>query len=441
MAEGLIQERGIKRGRTRTQRIIVLIVVAALLVILAVAWLSLRPRPDELTLAAWTWARVERRTLQQTLQVSGTMDVERQEDIVSLQTGTLSSLGVAIGERVHAGQVLARIDSKTLQDQLAQSESTLEKTRRDLAKLALENRYTLAAAERGRPALVRAVADAAQEVQDAQRLLDANAGTAHDLKAAQDRAAAAHEALDRADADRDHAAALYELSRRNMEADIALMGAAVTRLKESLDECTVRAPFDGTVMDSYAQVGSFITQYQKLFHLADTAHPRVILDVPEDSVVELKKAQPVTILSGSGRYAGTIERIGLEAQTDSSGTSTVPVYVTLSDPPSSVIPGSSATGEIVLGVKAGALILPRGAYLSTGSEHVVYRIQGERAVRTEVIYGVIQANEVEVVSGLAEGDRIITSGYQDFIDRPSIRLRPQGTTHAPADAGAGGKSQ
>ncbi len=427
MDEGMIRERGIKRSRTRSQRIIVLFVVAGVAGIMVAAWFLLRPRGEEFTVSAWTAAAVARRTLSQTLQVSGTMDVERQEDVVALQPGTLASLGIAIGDRVKQGQPLARLSSPSLEDQLAQAESTLQKTRRDLEKLALENDYARAAAARARPGLVRAVADAAQDAAVARQLMDADAGTAHDLKAAQDRETAARDALATADADGAHAAAVYELSRRNMEADIALMSASSARLREHIADLTVRAPFDGTVMDTYAQVGSFLSQYQKIVHLADTAHPLVTLDVPEDSVAGLAAGQKVTILSGTGRFEGIIERIGLQAQAGGSGAAaTVPVYVSLTAPPASVIPGSSATGEIVLGTKEGALVLPRGPYLSSGSEKYVYRIQDGEAVRTEVAYGIIQADEVEVLRGLSAGDRIVTSGYQDYIDRARVRLRPEG---------------
>jgi HlyD family secretion protein len=346
---------------------------------------------------------------------------------VSQQPGTLASLGVAVGARVKAGQALARLSSKSLEDQLAQSQATLEKTRRDLEKLTLEHDYDTAAAARARPGLQRAVDDAVKDTADERALVAANAAPARDLKTAQDREDAAREALAKADADGAHAAAVYQLSRRNMEADIALLAAAAGRLQEAIDDLTVRAPFDGTIMEVNAQLGAFISQYQKLFHLADTAHPQVVLDVPEDSVPGLAAGQQVTVINGAGRFSGTIERIGLEAQVGSSGSSaTVPVYVTPAAVPGGVLPGSSATGEITLGTKKGALVLPRGPYLSSGNERWVYRISGGEAVRTEVSYGIIQADEVEVVAGLQAGDRIVTSGYQDYIDRERVRLRPEG---------------
>lgn len=437
---GLIDERGVRRARTRPQRIVVLIVLAALVLVAGTAWLALRPRVDDFTVTTWTSAVVEKRRLTETLQVSGTIDVEREEDVGALQPGILAAVRASIGQRVRAGDVLARIGSKSLQDQLAQAESTLDKTRRDMEKLALENRYTMEAAARARPALERAVTEAARDVENTRQLAAANAATTRDREAAQDREAAARDALARADADRDHAAAVYELTRKNSEADIALMTAGIRRLEEDLSDCTVRAPFDGTVMDSYAQPGAFISQYEKLFHLADTAHPRAVLDVPEDVVASLKTGQAVSVLSGSAQFPGVIERIGLEAQVSTSGsTATVPVYVTPTGGPGTLIPGSSVSADIILGVKDGALVLPRAAYLSTGSEHTAYRIQGDRAFRVEVAFGIIQEDEVEVLSGLAEGDRVITSGYQDFIDRASVHLRPGGDTSAPG--GAGGKAQ
>ncbi len=425
--EPLVQERGIRRRRTRGQRLIALFVVVALVGIVGAAWLLLRPRQQGFTLSSYTYAAVRRGDLRQTLEVSGTMDVKQQEDVVALQHGFLSAIAVSKGDRVKKGQVLGRLEAKDLEDQLSQSQSDQARLQRDLERLGVTNRFSEKDYERARPGLLRAVDEAARSSADTARLAELGGATRRDLSAAQDREAAARDALAKADSDRQQAQALYELAVRNSEADIEQMTATIRRLQESIDECTIAAPFDATVMDIYPQTGDYISQYQKLFHLADTEKPRVVLDVPEDAVAAVAAGQSVSVLLTNGTFEGTVERIGLEAQVSSSGSAaTVPVDVTFDRPPASVIPGSSASAEITLGVKRGTLILPRAAFLSTGEQRYVYRISGNRAVKTPVAYGVIQTTEVEVLSGLSEGDRVITSGYSDYIDRDEIQLRLDG---------------
>jgi HlyD family secretion protein len=66
--------------------------------------------------------------------------------------------------------------------------------------------------------------------------------------------------------------------------------------------------------------------------------------------------------------------------------------------------------------------LPRGAFLTTGSQKWVYVVDGTVAKKTAVTFGTLTANTVEVKSGLKAGDTVITSGYQDFIDQDQIQL-------------------
>ena len=74
------------------------------------------------------------------------------------------------------------------------------------------------------------------------------------------------------------------------------------------------------------------------------------------------------------------------------------------------------------GVTEAALVLPRGPYLTTGSQRYLYRLEGDRAVRSAVTFGRIEGNRVEVVTGVAAGDRIIVSGYQNFIEHETINV-------------------
>jgi multidrug efflux pump subunit AcrA (membrane-fusion protein) len=53
----------------------------------------------------------------------------------------------------------------------------------------------------------------------------------------------------------------------------------------------------------------------------------------------------------------------------------------------------------------------------------VYKIEGKKAKKTAVEFGEIQGNQVEVVKGLAAGDRIIVSSYSEFIDESVVELK------------------
>ena len=87
-----------------------------------------------------------------------------------------------------------------------------------------------------------------------------------------------------------------------------------------------------------------------------------------------------------------------------------------------LLEGNTAVGTIDLGKTEGALLLPRGPYLTTGSERYLYKVVGNTARRIAVTFGSTEGSSVQVQSGVSEGDTIITSGYQNFIEYDQVVL-------------------
>ncbi len=102
------------------------------------------------------------------------------------------------------------------------------------------------------------------------------------------------------------------------------------------------------------------------------------------------------------------------------------VVIVFDDPPGRVFPGAPVGVRISLGTKHDALWLPRAPFLTSGSQLTVFRVQGDTAVRMEAYFGIVTDQKVEVLSGLAEGDVVVTSSYQDFLQYPEITLAKGG---------------
>ncbi|NRB81389.1 MAG: hypothetical protein HRU38_22450, partial [Saccharospirillaceae bacterium] len=103
--------------------------------------------------------------------------------------------------------------------------------------------------------------------------------------------------------------------------------------------------------------------------------------------------------------------------------STVSVVVKPVENSGEFLLGSTAIGEFSLGIQKDVLTLPRGAYLTTGSQRYVYVINDGQAVKTAVSFGDIQNNTVQILSGLTQGDEVIVSGYQNFISEQLISVK------------------
>jgi len=149
------------------------------------------------------------------------------------------------------------------------------------------------------------------------------------------------------------------------------------------------------------------------------------MEVNETDAGSLNVGDKMTLTVSAKTLVAVITSIGKVAALSSDGlTATVTVRV---KPTTAVTltPGASAAATLTLGSKAGALTLPRGAFLTTGAQKYVYVVQGSTARKTTVTFGTLQSDTVEVKSGLKAGDVVIVSGYQDFIDQDLVQIQPR----------------
>jgi len=81
------------------------------------------------------------------------------------------------------------------------------------------------------------------------------------------------------------------------------------------------------------------------------------------------------------------------------------------------------TTRLVFESKHNVLKVPRGAWLESGGGRSAYAIDGKTATKRDVAVGTASVSEVEIISGLQEGERIITSDTSSFGNARSVILQ------------------
>ena len=172
--------------------------------------------------------------------------------------------------------------------------------------------------------------------------------------------------------------------------------------------------------------GSLISENEALFSIADRSSALVELEISETYSGYLKQGQPVDLTIGSGELTGTIGSVGKVAVASSDGIgSTVTVKVIPDGSPETLVPGSTVVGELQIGTQENVLSLPRGSYLTTGSQKYLYVVEGDTAVKREVGFGTVQGNDIVLLRGVQAGEEVIISGYQNYIEYESVKLEKE----------------
>jgi len=179
----------------------------------------------------------------------------------------------------------------------------------------------------------------------------------------------------------------------------------------------LRAPTDGVVYN-LPRAGESVAPGQLVATVGDPYHVRVRARVDAPDLPRVRAGQRLVVTFNglpNQRLQGNIVLVppGLR---EVAGREVGEVIGEIAGDASALPANASVNVEIVIGEKASALVIPRGALLRDGSSRIVYRLVDGKAKRTPVVIGLIGPSEVEIVSGLSEGDRVILPGAAPLSD-------------------------
>ncbi len=333
--------------------------------------------PEVPTIDAQT-ARVARRELVERLVVRGSIVARPNQDvrIAAQVAGRVVAMKVAEGDAVRAGQLLAQIETRPLEEQRRAAGAALEqaRTERDNAE------RNLARTER---LFERGIA-AGKEVEDARA------------------------------------------QRATASAAVEKAGADLAAAQRQLVRASVRSPFDGQVVRRFVGVGEQVdgTAAQPLLEVANLARVELAAQVPSEHLSRVRVGQAAEV--GCDAYPGRdfAGRVIAIAPAVDPTTNAVLVRILVANLERLLKVGMFGEARIALATKPNALTVPRSA-LAQGERGVaVYAVSGELAVRTAVKVGLETSDAVEILSGLKEGQLVLVSSVHGLGEKARLAARP-----------------
>lgn len=179
---------------------------------------------------------------------------------------------------------------------------------------------------------------------------------------------------------------------------------------------SIRSPISGVIARADAAAGAFVVEGHELFHVVDLDRLWLRIRVPEAEVARAGSARgawfevdgfehPFDATPASGARV-----VALGAVVDPE-TRTVPLVIEVANPDGKLRAGLAVRARVLAGEPLRALAVPASAIVDEGAEQVAYvEASGERFERRVVQTGVRDRELVEIVSGLAPGDRVVTRG-------------------------------
>ena len=313
--------------------------------------------------------------------ISGNLQAAQEATVRAQIGGTVLQTLVDEGQRVSTGTLLARIDDRTIRDQYlsARSAVTSAQSAAEVAQRNLERNERLATAG--------AIAD-------------------RDLESSRSQNVAA-------------------------QSQLADAKARLTLQEKQLADAQIRAPFNGIISNRKVSGGDVVQPGGEMFTVIDPTSMRLEASVPASQLNAIRIGSPV-LFSVSGypdrSFTGKITRINPVADPS---TGQVRVVVSVPNSGNNLVGGLFAEGRVAA-ERRNALVAPANAVDVTGVRPFVIRLKEGKVERVDVELGLRdeESERVEIKSGLAKGDTLLTGAARGISPGTPVRVSTPSDTPA-----------
>jgi len=366
--------------------------------------------------------KVTRSDLSNDISLTGEFQPYQEVDLMAKVSGYVKSIPVDIGDQVKEGQVLATLEIPEMEDDLTRAAAAAQAADADVTTARDDLRRATASHEIAHLSYTR-IEDVNKKEAGLVPLQEIDVVHSRDLEAeaqlsmAQSRLRSAEQHSQMAQSEQARVHTLYKYTK-------------------------IVAPFSGVITKRYANVGSMIqagtssqTQAMPVVRISQNNLLRLMLPVPESNVplIRDKEAVEVRVASVGKTFEGRITRFSKSVQT---ATRTMDTEVDIPNPDFVLVPGMYA--DVVLRTEhhSNALSLPVAAIDRSRGTTDAYTIDSSGILHIcPVKTGIETPQQIEVLSGLKEGDTVIPGRHSGLQD--GMKVRPK---YMDASGERGGKA-
>jgi len=424
--------REVPRRRSPRNKLKPSVLLAWLLLLLFVACSKKEKEPEPEV--AVQVAPVGSTTLEYTVAADAVLFPLAQAAIVPKVSAPVQKFYVQRGSRVHQGQLLATLENRDLSAAAEQNHGDYEQ-----AQAAYET--TTAAS------LPADLQKAQLDVDAAAKLLEAQQKIYDSRQNLFQQGAIPRKDFDQAGVDLTNARNQYEISRKHLDAMLAVekrttLRSAAGQLQSAkgkylqsttqLSYTEIRSPITGFVTDRPLYAGEMAAAGTALITVMDTTQIIARAHIPQVEAALLKLKDKATI-TAPGAPQGLEGAVSVISPALDPNSTTVEVWVQAQNPNQALRPGSSVRLSIVAQTIPNALVIPAEGLLTApdGSASVMVVGSDGKAHQTEVKVGVRQDDQVQITDGLQVGQKVVTVGAYGLPDGAKLKIEQPGEKSSP----------
>lgn len=351
------------------------------------------------------------------LAVQGKVVAANAPTLFSQQPGQIRLLKKP-GETVTLGDLLAVVESPSLENEVKQQQALLASMQSDVERAALQAREQQLDMEQIQLSAKINLQAAKRELARAKQSLQLGVLRQIDLDMAQDK-------LTQTELEFNHAARKVSLAADKLTFEqksgaqaLERQQLVVAELSRKLDALQIKAPVTGQVGSWLVEQQNHVLEGQGLLTVIDLSRYEAELSVPENYAAELIAGQQVDVTLNGQNLKGALSHVAPEVI---EGYVRARVRFNEQDA-ASLRQNQRLSARIVFESRQNVLKVARGDFIASGGGRLAYQLQDDVAVKTPVELGALSVQWVEVLSGVKEGDQLVISNTSEFKDADRVRL-------------------
>ncbi|MGI2125459.1 efflux RND transporter periplasmic adaptor subunit [Shewanella oncorhynchi] len=396
-----------------------LIIGGCALLVSALVWASLGSDSvsKSLSRSDITTAKLFVGTLTRDVATTGKIVAANAPILYSTEEGTVTLLSNP-GDTVNKGDVVAKLDSPRLTNQLEQAKSLLAGMESALERAKLDARRDQLQAYQTLDIATVDLEAADRESRRGEELIQSQLIGQIDYEKGKDD-------LHKAKLKFKHAEQEVALTKdtltfeiKNKALEVERQTLAVRELERQVDALNIVAPVNGIIGNWITEQKTRLSANQPILTVVDLSAYEAELAVPESYADDLGLGMEVELSFGSIKLMGKLSSISPEVrnrevtarvQFDQSGSLTLRQNQRIS-------------ARVLLEHRPNVLMVKRGAFMTSGGGNVAYQIEGDLASRREVKLGSTSLSQVEVLDGGKAGDEWVISSVDPFNHAEQVRI-------------------
>jgi HlyD family secretion protein len=410
----LIEEEVSSKRKKKTY-LLIFIIIAVLAITIWFIRFYFKP---SLTSADFTTARVETGIIENTINATGEVLPEFEEVLTSPINASIKDVLMDAGNKVKKGQSILSLDKSVSQTDYGKLQFQMESKENEIRKLKLDLEKSFFDIKSTNSIKQLRISNLKDAVSSAKRLLKAGGGTKEDVEGAElDLKVAELEKLQLENEIKSKQQTM-KIEIREAEIALAIQRNDLDALKRKLDLADVIATRPGVITWVNKNIGSSVHEGDALAKIADLSGFKVAGSMSDNLLDKIRNNMTAIIRIGDTQLRGSIVNISPAVNN-----AIVSFDIQLNQKDSKELrPNQKVDVFLVTATRNGVLRIANGPAFNGSNLQDVFVLKNGVAERRSIKTGLSNFDYVEILSGLKEGDEVITSDMGDFKNTKTITI-------------------